>query len=199
MKKYDLASSLDILNDFVWFSMMGVKYDGERSLVNEDKRYKTFTSLLSKNGIDCERLAGAGKRMLQGKQVRDLNLERKQFTMWCKLCKSLIPEFNFGLDLLTVEQFEALNPWLQEETYYGASRLMLMKLLSIEPERQFDDVNDDYALAEIEKIDLLQMVEKKLEESLEDVYSEDVDDPGVDVYLKEWYFFESFKILNRIK
>jgi hypothetical protein len=109
MKKYDLAGSLDMLNDFLWFSMMEIDYNGGKSLIVIERRNETFTDLLSKNGIDWERLAEAGRRMLQGEQVRDLNLKRRQFTVWCRLCKSLIPESPFELNVLTADQFESLN------------------------------------------------------------------------------------------
>jgi hypothetical protein len=33
MKKYDLAGSLDMLNDFIWFSMMDIEYNGEKKFV----------------------------------------------------------------------------------------------------------------------------------------------------------------------
>jgi agmatine/peptidylarginine deiminase len=42
------------------------------------------------------------------------------------------------------------------------------------------------------------MVEKKLEESLDDVYDEDENDPDVDNCPKDWYYLESFKMLNKI-
>jgi hypothetical protein len=60
----------------------------KKSLFDIERRHETFTDLLSKNGIDCEHLAEAGRRMLQGEQVRDLNLERSQFTVCADYAKA---------------------------------------------------------------------------------------------------------------
>jgi hypothetical protein len=124
----------------------------------EEKRYQIFTSILSKKGIDCEQLFKAGNEMLQGKQIWNLKLKSDQFKTWSRLYKSLMSESHSGLSLLTSDQVDSLNFWMQEEICYGTGMVLLKMFLNVNPKNQFVDLKEEDIMAEIERLDLLQLI-----------------------------------------
>jgi hypothetical protein len=159
-KKYELTNSLDILKGFIWLWMMGIDYNDEKGLKDEEKRYKVFISMLSKSGIDYEQLFEAGKEILQGNQIWNLNLKNDQFKIWSRLCKSMIPESQLGLSLLTNDEVESLNPWIQEEICYGAGMVLLKKFINVNTKKQFVDLKEEDIMVEIERLDLMHLIGK---------------------------------------
>jgi hypothetical protein len=156
-KRYELASSLGIPKDFIWLSMMGIEYDDENSLKDEEKRYKILTSMLSKGGVVCEQLFEAGITMLQGNQIWNLNLNVDQFRTWNRLCKSLIPDSQSGLSLFAGSFVRSTRTWSQEEICYDTGIVLLKKFLNVNLKCKLTELKDEDVEVDTERLDLLQL------------------------------------------